>query len=115
MRHEASRRERRESKFYLHAEQGNMECKVSLFKGEGKSLRKQGLVVCFPDNFNEKKASPSTVSWKDAFKTGKPLIVFNYINGTIKTFPKSAIENWAQELYVIAARANHLKGTNNNE
>ena len=115
MRNEPSRREKRESKFYLAAEKGNMECKVSLFKGEGKSLRKKGLVVCFPDNFNEKKASPVVASWKDAFKTGIPLIVSNYIDGTIMTFPWSAIENWAQELYVIAARANHLKAQNKSE
>ena len=115
MYNQPSRRERRESKFYLYAEQGNMETKVSLFKGEGKTLRKQGLTVFFPDDFNERKASPSTVSWKDAFKTGIPLIVSNYVNGTIKTFPWSAIENWAQELYVIAARANHLKAQNKSE
>lgn len=115
MRRDPSRREKREYKFYLSAEQGNMECKVSLFKSEGKSLIKQGFEVSFPDNFNEKKASPATVSWKNAFKSGVPLIVSNYINGIIKSFPTSSIENWAQELYVTAARANHEKGTNNKE
>lgn len=115
MRNEPSRREKRESKFYLAAEKGIMECKTSLFKSEGKSLKKQGFDVFFPESFNERKSSPMAVSWKNAFKSGIPLIVSNYIDGTIMTYPKSAINNWAQELYVIAARANHKKAQNKSE
>lgn len=108
---EPSRREKRESKFYFLAEQGYMLSKdFSLFKSEEKSLKKQhGFdVVRFGDNL--KKELPSVVSWEKAFKDGIPLIVVNYCLGIIDTFPKSAIENWAQELFVIASRANYKSG-----
>ena len=115
MQHTPSRREKREIKFYYFAEKGHMFCSdVFLFKGEAKNLvNRHGFTVTrFGEN--DKKSLPSTVSWDDAFKNGIPLIVQNYICGTIETFPKLAIENWAQELYVIAARAN-FKGTNTTE
>lgn len=107
-----SRREKREAKFYFLAEQGKMECNdVSLFKSEESSLRnrKNGFYVV-RHGADEKKSLPSTVSWKEAFnKSGMPLIVFEYIKGKINIFPKSGIVTWAQELYVIAARANYEK------
>lgn len=107
-----SRRERRESRFYHLAEQGKMESinDFLLFKSEEKNLTsKHGLDV-IRHGSNTKKQLPSTVSWENAFKNGIPLLVMNYCTGVIGTFPKSAIENWAQELYVIAARARHEKG-----
>ena len=105
-----SRREKRESKFYHLAEQGKMESNdFPLFKSEEKNLTsKHGLDV-IRHGTDLKKQLPSTVSWEKAFKNGIPLIVINYCTGVIETFPKSAIENWAQELYVIAARANYEK------
>jgi len=106
-----SRRERRESKFHYLAEQGEMLCdSFSLYKSEEKDLRdKHGFyVVRHGDNL--KSDLPSTVSWANPFKGGIPLIVFDYCIGVIDTFPKSYIQNWAQELFVTAARAKYEKG-----
>ena len=105
-----SRREKREFKFLYLAERGEMLCNAfSLYKSEEKTLKdKHGFyVVRHGDNL--KGELPSTVSWENPFKGGIPLVVNNYCTGFIDTFPKSAIKNWAQELFVIAARANFEK------
>lgn len=105
-----SRKQKREAKFYTIAEKGDFSCNtISLFKGEAKSLIKNGFEVKRYGE-NEKKSLPSEVNWEKAFQNGIPPIVLNYCVGIIKTFPKSAIENWAQELFVIAARASFEKG-----
>ena len=110
-----SRREKRESKFYLIAENGEFCCKtVSLFKSEVRTLVKNGFDIQRYGE-NESKSLPAEVSWEHAFKSGIPLIVFEYIEGNIQTFPTAHVENWAQELYVIAARANKVKAQTNNE
>ena len=116
MQHTPSRREKREMKFYYLAEKGYMSCRdIFLFKGEASNLVKHGFTVTRLGG-NDRKSLPSTVSWDNSFKNGIPLIVQNYIHGIIETFPKLAVENWAQELYVIAARTNHQKiGQKNNE
>lgn len=105
---EPSRKEKREAKFYYLAEQGNFEAEPHpyLYKSEEKNLKKSGFKTLRLGN-NKKEALPTEVSWKEAFKTGIPPIVSSYIIGEIKTFPK--VSNWAQELYVIAARANYQK------
>ena len=108
-----SRREKRESKCLYLAEQGFMTCDCfSLYKSEAKSLRERdGLDVCRHGIYT-KKELPSTISWNEAFKDGTPLDVSNYITGIADIFPKWAIKNWAQELYVIAARVNFEKAQN---
>ena len=106
-----SRREKRESRFHYLAEQGEMTCdSFSLFKSEEKDLsNKHGFtVVRHGDDL--KNQLPSTVSWKNPFKNGIPLVVYDYCIGVIDTFPISHIQNWAQELFVIAARAKYEKG-----
>ena len=80
----------------------------SLFKGEEMNLRKKGFYVV-RTGLNERKALPATISCEYAFKSGIPLIVYNYIHGIIETFPSDAIKNEAQKLYVIAARAKYDK------
>jgi len=104
-----SRREKREQKFLRRAKSGYFGADTVLFLSEEKSLRKKGFL---PVRASSKKegSSPAYVSWEGAFKNGIPLIVFNYCIGVIEGFPKSAVENWAQELYVIAVRANFEKG-----
>ena len=108
-----SRREKRESKFYCLAEQGKMESNkdFSLYKSEEKSLKKaeNGFNV-IRHGTDLKKELPATVSWQEAFKNGIPLVVLDYCIGVIDTFPHSQINSWAQELFVIAARANYEKG-----
>lgn len=106
MHHAPSRREKREAKFYFLAEQGYFKAEPLLYISEERNLKKHGFEVV-RNGDNKKESLPSKVSWENAFKNGIPLIVSNYINGIIQTYPESAIINWAQELYVIAARANH--------
>ena len=114
MDHTPSRREKRETKFYSLAEKGQMSCSdLSLFKSEARNLVKQHGFYVTRIGENDRKSLPSIVSWDRAFANGIPLIVQNYIDGTIETYPKASIKNWAQELYVIAARANNKKGTKN--
>jgi hypothetical protein len=113
-RREPSRKEKRESKFYFKAEQGEFDADTSLYGSEERNLKKSGFTIVRNEK-NKKEAAPSNVSWKDAFKGNIPPLVSDYISGRIKTFPDSAIQNWAQELYVIAARVNFKKTQTNNE
>ena len=103
-----SRKEKREAKFCCLAEKGQMSCEdIFLYKSEERTLvRKEGFEVIRIGS-DETKQLPSKVSWENAFKNGIPLIVLNYINGIIQTFPYNSISTWAQHLYVIAARAKH--------
>ncbi len=113
MQHEPTRREKRESKIICAAERGNFEAEIPTYGSEAASLVKDGLKVV---RHGEKKnvSLPSTVSWKEAFRKGIPPIVSDYISGQIVTIPK--VSNWAQQLYMIAARANNQKaGRKNNE
>lgn len=113
MHREPSRREKREQKLIYAAEHGNFEVEVFLFSGEAKNLVKKGFSVDRKGN-DRKKSLPSLVSFSNPFKTGLPPIVSDYIAGQIETFPK--VSNWAQELYVIAARVNNKKvGQKTNE
>lgn len=106
MHRDPSRREKREQKLVYSAEHGIFEIELMLFKSEAKNLRKKGFYVRRHGD-NVKDSLLSTVAFRNPFKSGIPPIVFSYINGEINTFPKT--DNWAQELYVIAARANHEK------
>lgn len=108
MHKEPSRREKREAKFYYLAEQGKFkaEPRLYLYKSEEKALKKDGFNVSRIGD-NKKEALPSEVSWEEAFKNGVTPFVRSYIIGAVKTFPKNL--NWAQELFVIAARANYVK------
>ena len=108
-----SRREKRDLKFLRLAEQGLMSSDdFSLYKSEERALRdKDGFDVC-RHGLDIKKELPAVVSWGEAFKDGIPLVISNYISGDVDTFPKWALKNWAQELYVIAARVNFEKTRN---
>ena len=116
MHYTPSRREKREAKFCTLAEKGQMSCEdIFLYKSEERTLvRKEGFEVVRIGS-DETKQLPSKVSWEKAFKNGIPLIVLNYINGIIQTFPYNSISTWAQHLYVIAARAKHDAAQKNNE
>ncbi len=107
-----SRKEKREARFYFSAEQGNFHSEAFLYKSEEKSLKKSGFTVLRAGD-NPKEALPSEITWENVFKKGLPPMVTDYILGRINTFPK--VSNWAQELYVIAARANHDKAQIINE
>ena len=103
-----SRREQRDAKFLYLAEHGEMCCKnFSLYKSEERALRDKDGFVVVRRGENIKKELPATISWDNAFKGEIPLVVRNYISGVVDTFPKWEMKTWAQELYVIAARANY--------
>lgn len=112
--HEPSRKERREAKLYYLSEQGFFEASTTLYRTEDKYLKKCGFTVVRNEK-NKKEAAPSKVSWENPFGGNIPPLVSDYVSGKIKTFPDSAIQNWAQELYVIAARVNFKKTQANNE
>lgn len=103
-----SRRERRERKLVDTAENGNFKIKVTLFKGEATKLTEDGFSVTRHGD-DEKRAVPSTVSFKNAFDSDSeiPSDAKDYISGKTETFPD--LSNWAQELYVVAARVNYEK------
>lgn len=106
--HSESRRERREQKLFNAAENGNFKIKVTLFKGEATKLTEDGFCVTRHGD-DKKRAVPSTVSFKNAFDSDSeiPSDAKDYISGKTETFPD--LSNWAQDLYVVAARANHEK------
>ena len=110
MQYVPSRREKREAKFIRTAEQGEFESSVYLFKNEAVNLRKKNFKV-IRIGTDDKKSLPSVVSWEDAFNKGVPPAVAEYVVGKIQTFPK--VSNWAQELYVVAARARYMEHKNN--
>ncbi len=97
-----SRRKDREEKFYSSANYGRFETnRIYLYKSEERSLIKDGFTVKRYGN-NKKGDLPSKVSWRKAFKDEIPQAVFKYINGYTNIFPE--VSNYAQKLYVIAAR-----------
>lgn len=102
-----SRREIRERKFLRRAKAGNFGADIVLFLSEEKVLRKKGFLTVRYSS-SKKGSVPSHASWEDAFKNGVPAEVTSYITGQTGTFPKTS--NLAQELYVIASRANFQKG-----
>ena len=99
-----SRREKREDRLVYLAEQGIFWTKFNLFKSENQRIIRNGFQteVLVED---QKKAVPTTVSWEHSFTAGAPPVVLSYIEGKTKTFPD--VDNFAQKLYVIAARVQH--------
>ena len=104
-----SRSEKRLTKFYTAAEKGCMSLDDELlYSSEIKRYIKQGFVVSYKPS-SMKNLNNSNIDWSHAFKNGIPHIVFSYITGVIVTYPESHIKTFAQQLYVIAARANRFK------
>ena len=100
-----SRSEKRLTKLYKAAESGCMSLDNELlYSSEIKRYLKQGFVV-------SRQASPiknlysSEISWSHAFGDDIPHVVNTYITGEIDTYPGSQVKTFAQQLYVIAARA----------
>ena len=100
-----SRSERRLTKLYQAAESGCMSLDNELlYLSEIKRCCKQGLVVSHHES-SIKNLYSSEISWSHAFRLNMPDVVYNYITGRIATYPQSQIKTFAQQLYVIAARA----------
>ena len=104
-----SRREIREDRLIFLAEQGRFSAEFNLFRSENRKMVKDGFeTTVFSEN--KKKAVPTVVSWENAFQGDPPPVVLSYIQGKTNTFPE--FDTWAQKLYIIATRAQYVKGTN---
>lgn len=112
MRSYPSRSKKRGIRLYIAAESGLYKLKdMILYPSEVKRLKKEGFVVeTIP--YSTSKANNmviATVDWSHPYSDGVPAIVSSYINGIIETYPKNAVNSFAQELFVIAQRAITLK------
>lgn len=107
-----SRSERRQDIFYAIAERGDFSAKkMLLYLSEIQKLLKEGFCIL---DMKPSRGSYGlysvTIDWSHAYdEEGMPHMVYNYIHHTIETFPMNFVGNFAQELYVIAHRANTKK------
>ena len=101
----SSRSEKRLTKLYKAAESGQMFLDSELlYSSEIKRYHRQGFVVSHkPSSISNLHSSE--ISWSHAFRDNIPHVVYTYITGGIDTYPQSQIKTFAQQLYVIAARA----------
>ena len=106
-----SRSEKRQQRFYSAAEKGwNYLTGQILYLSEIKKLEKDGFVMVDMQIFDHKRKLYScTVSWVNAYKKGIPTAVLNYIYHVIEAYPKSLVNSFAQELFVISERVNAKK------
>ena len=101
-----SRSEKRLTNLYSAAESGCMSLERELLYGsEIRRYRKQGFVVSHDESPSRPNLYNSEIDWSHAFGDSVPYSVCSYITGRISTYPKSSVKSFAQELYVIAARA----------
>lgn len=101
----SSRNEIREAKLYLVAEKGEFSLDYLLYSSEMKRLGKQGFRISNVKPSTQQGLYSATINWCKAFGNYIPPTVYAYTNGTIQTFPKASVNNFAQELYVIAEKA----------
>ena len=106
MRGYPSRAEKREITLYSAAEKGEFSVGLILYPNEITRLEKDGFAVSYIHPCPKyKNLFTATVSWGNAYGPAIPHIVHSYIHGIIETKPKNSIENFAQELFVIAHKA----------
>lgn len=83
-----------------------------IYIGEAKKLSKAKL--CSPPKGKSEKSTHYNLNWEnptwnDPCGDGPPLEVLDYIEGNTNIFPSKFCTVLAQELYIIAARANYKK------
>ena len=101
-----SRSEERQERFYYRAEHKLFSSEEILYPAEAKKLRSQGFKVRKTNDFDESRnLEIYEVSWQSPYGSAVPHIVYSYIHGIIKTSPKSTVDNFAKELFVIASKA----------
>ncbi|MBO4815857.1 MAG: hypothetical protein J5507_02790 [Clostridia bacterium] len=101
-----NRFEERQERFYYRAEHKLFSSEEILYPGEVKKLFSQGFKVKKVKDFDiSRNLGVYEVSWQSSFGLAVPHIVYSYINGIIGTYPHSAVNNFAQELYVISHKA----------
>ena len=106
-----TRSEKRQVKLYAAAEKGIFSLEsVILYPSEIKKLEKDGFNVNTLKPFeSKKKLFVANINWANPYGFAIPHIVHSYIHGIIETYPRNSIKNFAQELYVIAHKANFKK------
>lgn len=106
-----SRSEKRQVQLLSAAEKGMFSFEnIIIYPREITKLEKDGFTVRSIKPYKESKALfTATVEWSNAYGCAIPHIVYSYIHGIIETSPQKAISTFAQELYVIAHKANAKK------
>ena len=106
-----SRSEKRQINLYTAAERGVLSVEnMLLYPSEIKKLEKEGFYISnIVPSAISKGLYSVTVDWSHAYGSGIPHIVFSYIHNIIETYPKNSVNSFAQELFVIAQRANTEK------
>ena len=102
-----TRSEKRQVQFYSAAEKGEFSLEnIVLYPGEIKKLQKDGFIVqTIKPLASNKKLFVTNIYWSHTYGSSIPHIVYSYIHGVIETYPKSSVNNFAQELFIIAHRA----------
>lgn len=102
-----SRSEKRQVKLYSAAEKGEFSLEnIILYPGEIRKLRNDGFTVYVIKPFpSHKKLYVTNIEWSGAYGPAIPHIVYSYIHGVIETYPKSSVDKFARELFIIAHRA----------
>ena len=102
----SSHYEGRAKRLYEAAQKGFMNSKDFLYSKEIKELQKRdGLIIRDVKVYTKSTGLLiGTFDWSEAFFDGTPCNVFYYISHMSETFPSKSIDNFAQELYVIAQR-----------
>lgn len=108
-----SRSKDREKHLKKAANNGKMSARLrGLYISEVKGLQKKhGLTISEQEKklVGNKKLYDVVVGWDNAYNNGIPSIVLDYTIGVIETYPENLVTSFAQELWIIAKRANRKK------
>ena len=101
-----SRSDERQERFLIKAESKQLTSEEILYPSEVKRLLRDGFSVEKIKDFDTKRnLEVYEVSWANPFPNGIPHIVYSYCIGLLNVYPRSKVNNFAQELYVIAHKA----------
>ncbi len=101
-----SRSDERQERFLLKAEKKQFSSEEIMYPTEVKRLLRKGFSVEKIKDFDEKlHLAVYEVSWANPFENGIPHILYSYCIGLLNVYPRSKVNNFAQELYVIAHKA----------
>ena len=101
-----NRSESRNSHLYKKASKGFLNTRIMVYPSEMTNLEKEGFRI-YDVKPSKKKAGlyHVTVDWSLAFGLAIPHIIHSYIIGIVEACPQKHINNFAQELYVIAKKS----------
>lgn len=103
--------EQKVSNFSLEAIKGKFFYENAILcKSEIRCLENYGFEVFKAKPFDSaKKTFSATISWKNAYCNGLPLVVYDHIHGLNEDKPFYWPCNYAQLLYVVSSKANLKK------